>query len=82
MSVTQVEFPGRRNINGGEELGCSRWSFTRIRSYSFRDSAIHVRYIRYKLSFRDTHIDRPTRQTDPTEFPGHTHRPTDVGYTS
>ena len=30
MSVTQVEFPGQRNINGGEELGCSRWSFTRI----------------------------------------------------
>ena len=35
-----------------------------------------------KLSFRDTHIDRPTRPTDPTEFPGHTDRPTDVGYTS
>ena len=30
MSVTQVEFPGLRNINGREELGSSRWSFTRI----------------------------------------------------
>ena len=31
MSVTQVEFPGLTDINGGEELGCSRWSFTRIK---------------------------------------------------
>ena len=31
MSVTKVEFPGRRTlIMGVEELGCSRWSFTRI----------------------------------------------------
>ena len=30
MSVTQVEFPGLTDINGVEELGCSRWSFTRI----------------------------------------------------
>ena len=33
QSVTKVERGGRthaRTYNGGEELGCSRWSFTRI----------------------------------------------------
>ena len=30
MSATQVEFPGLRQFPGHTELGCSRWSFTRI----------------------------------------------------
>ena len=47
MPVTQLEFPGltdiTRTCNKGEELGCSRWSFTRM-SVTKVD---HVGYIRY-----------------------------------
>ena len=41
MSVTQVEFPGLteklvvHQNTGGEELGCSRWSFTRMGGRSY-----------------------------------------------
>ena len=38
MSVTQVDFPGQTHAltyTGGEELGCSRWSFTRITAALF-----------------------------------------------
>ena len=37
VSVTKVEFPG--------QLGCSRWSFTRI--HKLRLHPLHVGYIRY-----------------------------------
>ena len=54
------------------ERKTTRWSFTRPTCLNLCN-----RHVSTCVTGRQTH-----RPTDPTEFPGHTHRPTDVGYTS